>query len=246
MLRARSRLKAFVEREAPEVLVAHGAWAHAPSSLLVLGRASVVYSQHDAAEAKDWPERLARLSPDAGDRQQRVYGKHHPPSLSASKTRNLSLPGSAQIPALGDQDRARLRSELQVEPTQALIIQTSRIEPWKGQGCASARAAGKLKDDPGRVSVIALWTTASQRGALLRRAQGDSSRARHRRPRALHRPAGRRAAPVTSGGHSFFNRIQGPEPFVDRLHRGHAREGFPSSRFAWGPWANAVAAESAS
>jgi glycosyltransferase involved in cell wall biosynthesis len=153
VLRARSRLKAFVEREAPEVLVAHGAWAHA---LLTprAGRASVVYFQHDAAGAKDWPERLARLSPPTqviANSEFTASTTHHLFPRAKPEIYRYPVP---QIPALGDEDRARLRSELQVEPTQALIIQTSRIEPWKGQRC-HLRVLGKLKDDPGWVSVIA-------------------------------------------------------------------------------------------
>ena len=144
---ARRRLKAVLREERIEAVVTHGTWPHA-----IFGAAvkrvgiRLVNAVHGTPTRRHWLDRwAARTRPDAVVANSR---------FTAGPASDLfRMPASvlhcpvAPASAVDSSARAAIRRELGASPDDAVILQASRLEAWKGQG-ELIRALGELAGIP--------------------------------------------------------------------------------------------------
>lgn len=152
--RARRRLAEFLRAERPDVVVAHAPWTLAVVAPAVRAAGvPLVFWMHDAADGRHWTERWARRHPPdlviANSRWTAgglpaLFG---PRRAATIPTTVLPYPVPAPSPA-DPAARAATRAELGViGPDDVVIVQVSRMEPWKGQR-AHLLALGLLRNVP--------------------------------------------------------------------------------------------------
>lgn len=128
---------------------------HAPWSLIIAGpvvrstRLPLIFWMHGATSGRHWIERWARrTTPDLVLCNSR---------FTATTAGNLFLHVPSEViypPVPSDEivlaplERARLRSELGAADSEVVIIQTSRMEPWKGHAL-HLHGLALLRDVPG-------------------------------------------------------------------------------------------------
>jgi glycosyltransferase involved in cell wall biosynthesis len=154
VLRARRRLKRLLADGAFDLLVCHAPWTQALfGSIARSARIGAVYWQHDDAKGEHWTERGARLTkPDLAICNsaftQSTLGLlfHDIPSIVCRYPVELEC----ERPSL--EERAAVRREFAADDDAVVVIQTSRMQKWKGQ-LRHLRALAGLRDVPGWVSV---------------------------------------------------------------------------------------------
>jgi glycosyltransferase involved in cell wall biosynthesis len=149
VLRARRRLRRLIARERFDVVVCQAVW-----SLAVFGPAvrrtgaPLVFWQHDVAAGASAPERAARKTPpDFAICNSRFTQSTIAAIFTGVPSAVLYCPVPLPPPGL-DQDRARVRAEMQTAPGDVVVVQTSRMEAWKGHA-THLRALAALRDVPG-------------------------------------------------------------------------------------------------
>ena len=150
VLRARARLREALRGERPDVVVCHSSWAQGLFGPVARAEGiPLVFWLHDAVTGGTWADRLAkRVRPDfavctsgfAGQTLARLWP--HVPS-------EVVYPPVWPVDA-GSQDRAAVRAGLDTAPDGVVILQASRMEPWKGHRVL-VEALGRLRD-------VAGWT----------------------------------------------------------------------------------------
>ena len=167
VLQARRRLAQVLDIRPPDVVVCHACWPHALFGPVVRRSARpLVFWMHDRAGAGHWAEsRAARTVPELA-----LVNSH-----STAETLPWLFPGVPHevlyypvAPAAAAHDhteaRARLRQELGTPAEATVIIQASRLEPWKGQSLLIA-ALGRLREQAGWVA----WLAGGRSGRTSRR-----------------------------------------------------------------------------
>lgn len=149
VLRARGRLKRLLREQPFAAVLTHGTWPHVVFAPLV-NRAGVrlVNCVHDYLAQKHWLNRwAARTPPDAVVTNSSYTA---PPAAALFPGVPVELVrhpiGSSAVPHTPT--RHEVRRELGVDPGSVVILQASRLEPWKGQA-VHIEALGRLKDVPG-------------------------------------------------------------------------------------------------
>lgn len=130
--RARRRLGAVLDAARPDVAICHSSWTHALFGGVARRRGiPLVFWLHDAVTGKTWADRLAsRTRPDlaictsrfAGETLERLWA--HVPA-------EVVYPPVPR-PAADDVDRHAVRERLRTAADDVVILQASRMEPWKG------------------------------------------------------------------------------------------------------------------
>jgi len=129
VLRARRECRAWVRRLKPDVVVAHGLWTYFVFGHGLPPTPPLLLFQHGAA-SKNALDRLARLRPPAGVIANSPY--------TASTTAIVFPAVPVRVcrypldPSPPRRSREITRAELSVRE-EPVIVQTSRLEPWKGQ-----------------------------------------------------------------------------------------------------------------
>jgi glycosyltransferase involved in cell wall biosynthesis len=146
-LRARRALGRPIGRERPDVVICHSSWTQGLFAPVVRARGiPLVFWLHDAVAGTTWADRLAkRTAPDgavctsgfAGGTLGRLW-----PHL-----RGEVVYPPVPRPDTDGGDRAALRARLHTPADDVVILQASRMEPWKGhrvlvQALATIRDAG--------------------------------------------------------------------------------------------------------
>jgi glycosyltransferase involved in cell wall biosynthesis len=155
VLRARQALKEFLRRERVDVVVCHGAWPHALfAGTVKRSGVPLVFYQHDVLTGKHWVERAARRH-----RPVAIVANSRYTARSTSSVFETPLPEVVYCPVpvsslLAPEERRRVRQELGVSPDTAVILQTSRMEAWKGHR-RHLRVLSKLTHRRDWVSLIA-------------------------------------------------------------------------------------------
>jgi glycosyltransferase involved in cell wall biosynthesis len=134
ILRARRRLREIIDRGRFDVVVCHAAWCQALFGS-VAGPATLrVFWLHDGATGKGRFERLARLSRPGFCVANSEY------TQATLSTLYPALPSTVQYypiettaAALTTDERRAVRQELGASDGEVVVIQASRMEPWKGQ-----------------------------------------------------------------------------------------------------------------
>lgn len=152
--KARRALVDLLEKKTFDVVVCHAPWSQAIFGAAVRNTGiPLVFWLHDAVDRKHWLERWARRIP---------------PNLAicnseftASTLSNLYPDVRADVvycpvaladAGLSEDDRRAIRSELETSHDATVIIQVSRMEPWKGHAL-HLEALAELRDVNGWV----LW-----------------------------------------------------------------------------------------
>ncbi|HST61007.1 MAG TPA: glycosyltransferase family 4 protein [Longimicrobium sp.] len=145
--RARRRLADAIGATRPDVVICHSSWAHGLFAPVARDRGiPLVFWLHDAVTGTTWADRLARrTAPElaictsrfAGGTLGRLWphvrGEVVYPPVPRTETDGV--------------DRAGLRARLETQAEDVVILQASRMEPWKGhrvlvQALGTLRAVG--------------------------------------------------------------------------------------------------------
>ncbi|MCY1016828.1 glycosyltransferase [Pyxidicoccus sp. MSG2] len=147
--RARVALRELLKRERYDAVLCHAIW---PQALFgPVARAAgvpLVFYQHDALNGRHWLERWARVTaPDLVITNSRYSAGTLAAVYPHARSRLAYCPVLA--PARTDTEgRALLRAELGAGDGDVVIVQTSRMQEWKGQRLL-LEALGRLRQVPG-------------------------------------------------------------------------------------------------
>jgi glycosyltransferase involved in cell wall biosynthesis len=144
--RARSRFRRLLRDDRPEVAIFHSAWSHgifAP----VARRAGVrtVFWLHDAIGGGVAEARARRVAPDLAVCTSK-YAAGTLPALFPGVHAEVIHPAVAPPPELAA-ERAAVRAELETADDAVVIVQASRMEPWKGHR-THLEALARIGDRP--------------------------------------------------------------------------------------------------
>jgi len=132
VLRARRRLREALRIGRPQVVVCHSSWTHGLFAPVVRReRIPLVFWLHDRVTGATWADRLARRArPDFAIRTSRFAGE----SLGRLWSGVPSAVVHPPVPPIDARmlDRAALRAQLDTPAGDVVILQASRMEPWKG------------------------------------------------------------------------------------------------------------------
>ena len=155
ILKVRARLAELLRREPVDVVICHMPWNYALFGP-VARRAGVpaVLWLHDAGTGQHWLERWAALHPPdlvvcnsrfTAETLPKVFpGPRTPPHVV------IHPPVSPGAILLAPDERAAVRAEFDTSPSACVIVQVSRMEPYKGHRL-HLDALARLKDVPGWV-----------------------------------------------------------------------------------------------
>ncbi|HSU15204.1 glycosyltransferase [Longimicrobium sp.] len=143
---ARRAMGKAIMSEKPDISIFHSAWTHgifAPAAR----RADVpaVFWLHDAVSGGA-AERLARRTPPRLAICTSEFVRATLPKLFPHAEGEVVHPAVAALPDVAV-DRVAVRAELGTEAESVVIVQASRMEPWKGHR-VHLEALGLLRDDP--------------------------------------------------------------------------------------------------
>ncbi|HEX2190672.1 MAG TPA: glycosyltransferase family 4 protein [Longimicrobiaceae bacterium] len=224
IVRARRRLGGLLRRTGCDVVVCHSPWAQALFGPPVRAASlPLVFQLHGHVTGRHWLERWARLTP---------------PDLVISNSRftagtlgNL-FPGVRQeivrypvAPTGGGWpagERAAVRGELATPEGDVVIVQTSRLEPWKGHRL-HLQALAKLRDLPGWTSWMVGGVQRPEEAAYLE--ELEQSAARYGIADRVRFVGQRQDVPrILAAADVHFQPNLGPEPFgiafIEALYAG--------------------------
>ncbi|WP_205519475.1 glycosyltransferase [Pyxidicoccus caerfyrddinensis] len=147
--RARVALRELLKRERYDAVLCHAIWPQALFGPVVRAAGvPLVFYQHDALNGRHWLERWARVTaPDLVITNSRYSAGTLAAVYPHARSRLAYCPVLAPARA-GAEDRARLRAELGAGDGEVVIVQTSRMQEWKGQRLL-LEALGRLRQVPG-------------------------------------------------------------------------------------------------
>ena len=145
VLRARKRLRSVITEQDPAIVICHAPWAQAVLGPAVrdTGRTSV-YWQHGITKRDTWVERWARYTrPDLVIANSKFTARSVPNIYSGVSCDVILCPVENQSTTVRARDE--VRREVGTNPNSTVIIQVSRMEPWKGHRLHLEALAG-LRD----------------------------------------------------------------------------------------------------
>lgn len=151
----RRRLAAMIRRIQPDIVMCHGPWSHA-----LFGRVArkaglpLMLWMHNQASGDWWPERATARNPPDFVICNSLYTAGTLPKLCSQTPlpphEILACP-VAPSPVDARASRDALRTQWETPQDATVIIQVSRMEPWKGQR-QLLKALGTLRDVPNWVA----------------------------------------------------------------------------------------------
>jgi len=152
VVRTRRALTNLLRRKQFDLAICHSAWSQAlfgpPAQAAHL---PLVFWLHGEARGRHWLERWAgKTQPDLALCNSKFTAETLPNIYPNVRTEVIYCP--VTLPERNDSsaDRAIIRTELQTPENASVIIQVSRMEPWKGHAL-HLEALSMLKDLPGWV-----------------------------------------------------------------------------------------------
>ena len=150
VLRARRALTDLLNREQFDVAMCHSSWTQAIFAPVIrAANLRLVFWLHGAAIGKHWLERWARIyRPDFVICNSRFTQSTLSNLYPDVRSEVLYCPVEFASTNFSKADRVAVRAELKTPADATVIIQTSRMEPWKGQRL-HLEALGLLRELPG-------------------------------------------------------------------------------------------------
>jgi glycosyltransferase involved in cell wall biosynthesis len=145
--RARRALTALLASGRFDRVICHASWSHAIFGPVVR-RAGVPLAvwAHDVLDGKHWTERWARRTPpDLAICNSRFTAASVEATRSGAATAVVHPPVDAAHVQLSPVERGDIRAELDTPPDAVVVVQASRMEPWKGH-TVLLDALGRLRD----------------------------------------------------------------------------------------------------
>jgi glycosyltransferase involved in cell wall biosynthesis len=147
--RSRHVLRGLLDRERFDVAVCHSAWSQAIFGKVVqAAQIPLVLWLHDAANGQHWLDKMARRTPpDLVLCNSNFTAGTVPKLYSDIAVELLNYPIAAPQQHYSDSERDAVRDELNTPRDATVIIQVSRLEPYKGH-VLHLEALGQLKQLP--------------------------------------------------------------------------------------------------
>jgi glycosyltransferase involved in cell wall biosynthesis len=144
--RARAALARVLKANGFDIVVCHSAWSQAMFAPVVCdARTPSVFWLHDLVTGKHWLERWARRTPPALIIADSVFTSTAAERLyTRVRAEVIYYPVSVERAQHSDAERNAIRAELDTRAGDTIIIQTSRMEEWKGHNL-HLEALGLLK-----------------------------------------------------------------------------------------------------
>jgi len=153
--RARRRLKDLLQRRRFDLVVCHMAWPQALFGPVVRSaHLPLVFWLHDAVHGHHWLQLWARLTPpDLALCNSRFTQSTLPRIYPKVSSQLIRYPVSVGRPCASETERQATRAELNVATQATVVVQTSRMEAWKGHGLL-LEALALLRDLPSWIAWI--------------------------------------------------------------------------------------------
>ncbi len=176
VLRARRALRRVMGRSGPDIVVTHGSWAHALFAPVARRTGKrVAFWMHDFAGGVHWADRLAsRTPPDLAIINSRSTAETLPRLFPGMRHEVVFYPVAPPEGLDRSAVRARLRAVMGVGEGEMVIVQTSRLQAWKGQSLLIA-ALGRLRNRLGWVAWIAGGPQRPEEADYLRRLETEAA-----------------------------------------------------------------------
>jgi len=135
VLNARRALRDLLQRESYDVVVCHQPWTCVMfASVIRSAGFPVVMWVHMAGDGRHWLERLCQLTrPDLVVCNSRFTAERTAAWLPHSAIEHAYCPVSAPRTSFGVEERDELRRSLHTPTDDVVVVQVSRLEPFKGQ-----------------------------------------------------------------------------------------------------------------
>lgn len=148
--RARRRLRELLRKRRFDVVVCHMPWAQAVFGPAVRKAGlPLVFWMHDAAKGRHWVELWARLTKPDVVLCNSVYTASSLPKLYPNRAHEVfHCPVARTATVMTHGERLALRAELNTSPDAIVILQASRLQPWKGH-FAHLEGLARLRKIPG-------------------------------------------------------------------------------------------------
>lgn len=149
-------LDALLQRERPDAVLCHACWPHALFAPVVRQHGlPLIFWTHDVLTGRHWLERWSRRTPPDLVLCNSRFTRATVSSVFAGvPSEVIYLPVSTPEWVDRLEVRRQVRAELQASEQAVVIVQTSRLERWKGH-VLLLQALGRLRDLPGWVCWIA-------------------------------------------------------------------------------------------
>ena len=133
--KARRALKGLLAAKTYDVALIHSVWSQVVFGPTIRSRGlPLVFWLHDCVDGKHWLERLAsRTRPDLAICNSKFTAAQLPKLYPGTKTELIYNPVPSHGVSERDHIRRTVRAEINVPEEAVVIIQVSRMEPWKGQ-----------------------------------------------------------------------------------------------------------------
>jgi glycosyltransferase involved in cell wall biosynthesis len=156
----RQRLLESLSDRPPDIVIGHGVWSHVVFGPAVrAAHLPLVLFLHDATRGKHWLERWAALSkPDLVLANSRFTASESASLYDEVPSAVYHCPVEISDIATPE-EREQTRAKLGIKAEQVVVIQASRLEPWKGHR-AHLRALAELR---GRSDWVSLQVGGPQR-----------------------------------------------------------------------------------
>ena len=167
--RARLRLRELLRKRRFDAVVCHLPWAQAVFGPAVR-RAGVplVFWMHDACRARHWVERWAKLTkPDFVLCNSDYTASSLPKLYPETAYEVFRCPVACSRTVMTGEERIALRAKFDTPPNSIVILQASRLEPWKGH-LVHLDALARLRDRPEWVAWFAGGAQTPAEGRYLR------------------------------------------------------------------------------
>jgi len=150
IMRTRWALTKLLRRIPFDVAICHSAWSQSLFGPTVrAANVPLVFWLHGEAHGRHWLERwAAKTQPDMALVNSRFTAQTLPNIYPHVRAEVIYYPVAPPTENYSNEDRPTTRAELQTPEDAVVIIQTSRMEAWKGHDL-HLEALGQLKDLPG-------------------------------------------------------------------------------------------------
>jgi glycosyltransferase involved in cell wall biosynthesis len=135
VLRARRALAAVLRRTRYDIVVCHQPWTYVVfGSIVRRAKRPVALWVHMAGEGRHWLERMARrVRPDIAICNSQFSASQLSRWLTDAYVEQVYYPVSEPVGSIAERECSAIRRAAHTQESDVVIVQVSRLEPWKGQ-----------------------------------------------------------------------------------------------------------------